>query len=176
MNLDRLKALIRLANNNPSEHEANLAARKVCKILAENSFALLNPQPQTAAGKMNEARTWNDVKRSEEPAWSSKPPAGPGFDASEFFRNWKRPEWNGFRPSEAQKRYWTDSAPYVDAPEPDLNDWVGRKVNINMNPDKKKERVQAMRKCTKCGFEVMTFRIDEVPWICNPCHWKDVGL
>lgn len=38
MNLDLLKKLTRLANNNPNENEANLAARKVCKLLEENNF------------------------------------------------------------------------------------------------------------------------------------------
>lgn len=153
MNLERLKALIRLANNNPNEHEANLAARKVCKIIAEKDFSLLQPQPRTAAGKVNEYRSR---------------PTAPTVDMWEdFLRNMR------YRPSESQKKYWTDSAPHQDAPEPH---WDDRPFNINMDPNKKKERTQAKRKCSKCGFETMTFRIDEVPWICNPCHWKDVGL
>lgn len=32
MNLKLIEKLARLANNNPNEHEANLAARKVCRI------------------------------------------------------------------------------------------------------------------------------------------------
>lgn len=40
MDLERLKKLTRLANNNPNDNEANLAARKVCKILEECSFIL----------------------------------------------------------------------------------------------------------------------------------------
>lgn len=169
MNLDKLKKLIRLANDNPNDHEANLAARRVCKILAEKDFVLLNLSPKTAAGKMNEAKTWNDVKRSEEPAWRSRPPTGPGFDAAEFFRNWKRPEWSGFD--------WS-KAPHKDAPTED--DW-GPKAwkpnpNIKYDSDGKRVRKQEMRKCTKCGWETMTFRYDEVPWVCNPCHWKEAGL
>lgn len=42
MDLDILKKLVRLANNNPNEHEANSAARKVCKILEEDGFKSLN--------------------------------------------------------------------------------------------------------------------------------------
>ncbi len=55
--LERLKKFTRLANNNPNEHEANVAARRVCKILEEHNFEL--------------AVTWNDVKRSTEPAFKS---------------------------------------------------------------------------------------------------------
>ncbi len=38
MNLELIEKLIRLANNNPNENEANLAARKVCEMLAEYQF------------------------------------------------------------------------------------------------------------------------------------------
>jgi hypothetical protein len=38
MDYDRLIKLAKLANNNPNENEANLAARKVCKLLAEAEF------------------------------------------------------------------------------------------------------------------------------------------
>lgn len=38
MNLDLLKKLIRLANNNPNDNEANSAARRVCKMLEEDNF------------------------------------------------------------------------------------------------------------------------------------------
>lgn len=38
MNFDLIEKLIRLANNNPNEHEANLAARKVCRFLNDHKF------------------------------------------------------------------------------------------------------------------------------------------
>lgn len=38
IDIDKLSKLVRLANNNPNENEANLAARKVCKIIAEGNF------------------------------------------------------------------------------------------------------------------------------------------
>lgn len=38
MNLDLIIKLAKLANNNPNEHEANAAARKVCQLLAEGNF------------------------------------------------------------------------------------------------------------------------------------------
>lgn len=33
MNWDQLEGLVKLANNNPNENEANAAARKVCSVL-----------------------------------------------------------------------------------------------------------------------------------------------
>lgn len=173
MKLEKLLALIRLANNNPNEHEANLAARKVCKILATNEFSIATYQPRTAAGKMNEARTWNDVKRSSEPEFRSA--SNPNSNAfwSDFVRNYgrtrERGTWHGFD--------WS-KAPEKDAPEPDYEpprykasppkeddyDWV---------TGKRKQRPQEKRKCSKCGLEIMTFRIKEDPWVCNFCHWKE---
>lgn len=38
MNLDLITKLAKLANNNPNENEANAAARKVCRLLAEGHF------------------------------------------------------------------------------------------------------------------------------------------
>jgi hypothetical protein len=38
MNTDLITKLAKLANNNPNENEANLAARKVCRLLAEGDF------------------------------------------------------------------------------------------------------------------------------------------
>lgn len=61
MNLDLLFKLVRLANNNPNDNEANLAARKVCKMIAEANFNITgnttppNPRPQQrgSAGPFN---------------------------------------------------------------------------------------------------------------------------
>ena len=38
MNLDLLIKLVKLANNNPNEHEANSAARRACKLIAEGDY------------------------------------------------------------------------------------------------------------------------------------------
>lgn len=40
MKLDLLKKLVKLANHNPNEHEANMAARRACKMLEESKFDL----------------------------------------------------------------------------------------------------------------------------------------
>lgn len=42
MNYDLIIKLAKLANNNPNENEANSAARKVCKLLAEGNFNFTN--------------------------------------------------------------------------------------------------------------------------------------
>lgn len=69
MDLDKLIKLTRLANNNPNENEANLAARKVCKMLEECNWKL-NGSSSTSQTKRGPT-TWADVKRSTEPWWKS---------------------------------------------------------------------------------------------------------
>lgn len=188
LTIEKLKALIRLANNNPNEHEANLAARKVCQSLDNGQFAIIQG---VSKDKFEDAaaKTWNDVKRSTEPFWKPSPPppskqpdpTNPGYtwhvsdDIYEFFNNFRNhADPFGPRPSEKQKKYWTDSVPHVDAPEPrEESEKKSPKYRHNPFTGEKEARRQELRVCSKCGFETMTYRLNEVPWICNPCHWKD---
>lgn len=61
MNLDRLLKLLKLANHNPNDAEANSAARAASKMLGEDNYKWVEDakknggRPKTAAGKMNEA-------------------------------------------------------------------------------------------------------------------------
>lgn len=61
MNLDRLLKLLKLANHNPNDAEANSAARAASKMLGEDNYKWVEDakknggRPRTAAGKMNEA-------------------------------------------------------------------------------------------------------------------------
>jgi hypothetical protein len=211
MKLDRLLALIRLANNNPNENEANLAARKVCQILVSGEFTITPKQVKTAAGKMNEARTWNDVKRSTEPEFRSKqygpvPPNDSDFDPIyEFFRGggrggsksnpWTKDFWDGVkqkrapteeeearRNEEKRKQHASNYGFYSGGPR--YNPFKSGEYSSGLNEDeewqfdittgtRKRVKKQEMRKCAKCGLEIMTARLKEDPWICNPCHWKD---
>jgi hypothetical protein len=52
MNLDLLKKLIKLANHNPNEHEANSAARRACKLLEDFKF-----QEPSSTGFLPNSRT-----------------------------------------------------------------------------------------------------------------------
>ena len=42
-----LRKLIELACNNPNENEANSAARKVCRMIKDDSYAVINSSSQT---------------------------------------------------------------------------------------------------------------------------------
>lgn len=222
---DQIKSLIRLANNNPSEHEANAAARRVCKELADNKEEQFH-RPKTAFGKMNEStlrewtdprtgdlnirisqldlhnssnrgiieilkqlkaaierpRTWNDVQRSTEPAWSSKPPT----EAEEAKRNEEKRKTHSQNYGFNSKDFDFDIYEFMrkygmgtkSAPEPDnsydketgpfkKDAWR----NPFVDPAQKEKKRQEVRICSRCGLEIKTFRIKENPFICNPCHW-----
>lgn len=92
MNIDLIIKLARLANENPNDNEANLAARKVCQLIkaAEYKFNI-TVRPESSGPK-----TWNDVRRSEEAQFRSKPPdKGVDFDPFDFLRQYaKQQGWD----------------------------------------------------------------------------------
>jgi len=45
MKLDLLKKLVKLANSNPNEHEANAAARQLCRMLEKDNFSITTDTP-----------------------------------------------------------------------------------------------------------------------------------
>lgn len=74
MNIDLLKKLVRLANNNPNEHEANAAARRACKLIEEGNFAL--PTTSTTT-KPTPAPGWEPIKKPPPPPKRPEPPRRP---------------------------------------------------------------------------------------------------
>jgi len=168
LKLERLLALIRLANNNPSDNEANAAARAVCKVLGANQHFMKtgNLQLRTAQAKVGvtpdgpkSTVTWNDVKRDVEPIFRSRRPNrggyGSHFDETlwEYFNNINRkdaPEPEDSWDKEPPKRPQWDGGPFKT----------------------ERSKATAQRKCTKCGLEVDTFRTKIEPFICNACSWK----
>lgn len=64
MNYDLIIKLAKLANNNPSENEANAAARKVCRLLAESNYQFnghTNPQPPPRQRVYDEESDLKDI-------------------------------------------------------------------------------------------------------------------
>lgn len=167
MNTDLISKLIKLANNNPNEHEANLAARKVCQMLTGH----FDPKPKP------KVTTWNDVQRSPEPEFKSKPqtasqqnpytrppnepppvynrPPNVDYDFSffnEFFKTRTR-QWNNFgeRPPKEVKIPNHYYQPYTP-------------------PSKQKEERDL--KCKTCGKIIKTkfVGLAEV-FECSTCQW-----
>src|SRR5258708_17675117 len=66
MNLDILKKLVNLANNNPNEHEANSAARKACQLIKESEFKFDVDQSQQPTGTWGGFSDFRPTKRQED--------------------------------------------------------------------------------------------------------------
>jgi len=162
MNFDLIQKLIKLANNNPNENEANLAARKVCKMLVDYTFG----QVKTAAAKVG--GTWGDVVRSTEPRWSSKPPTGQGnpfyadFDWQEIIRKMKEDQAKQYTYDEEFIRK-TNEEQAKRQKEYEYNRyWTGEK-------EPKPKRPLA---CKVCGTMIETAFVGvEATFECNSCIW-----
>ena len=193
MNLDLLKKLTKLANHNPNDHEANSAARRVCKMLEEANWSLPTtvppqPKPGTWSGFSNPrpppqtAQTWNDVRRSQEPAWKSTPPnsSGTGFKPDQHYYDemknmtdemYERIYQERAR-QQAQNRRpfytgvdWGNDNPFQKRTDPFMNDIRNRR---GYDPDNKK-----LMKCTKCGKDKLTgFVGNAATFICMDCVWS----
>jgi hypothetical protein len=184
---ERLIKLARLANNNPSEIEANRAARLVCKKLEElkYEFTLNVPSPEPPL------RTYNDVRRSTEPQWSSRP-AEPSVDyMNEFSRNYAKSKetrsWDTETPRNPydDSRFWDGfykktppkepTSPYEkgagDIPKepPKSSRWGGRP---NPGPSSNYTGEIRILKCKTCGNSKGTkFVGAEEVYECNECQW-----
>jgi len=156
MNFDLLIKLAKLANNNPNEHEANAAARKVCSIIEENNYkfdGVEQPKPKNPEPD----RTWNDVKRSGEPFWKSW--------EDEF---WKRYEKQRGNPFDRDDRFYSGVDWSREPPkEPSYVNWEfsgGKRGS-------KRVYHQKHRTCTICNTNRLT-AIDDEPYVCGACKWK----
>jgi len=149
VNLKLIEKLAKLANNNPNDNEANSAARRVCKLLAEGNF------------KYQDGGTWNDVRRSTEPEFRPKPPSDDIYD---FFRNMGFGNAGGGK--SAYKNYYDGS--WAEPKEPKYK-YANKAQEDFYNEPKKESR---KRTCSKCGKECWTKRVTSV-FTCNECEWND---
>lgn len=159
MDIEKLKSIIRLANNNPNDNEANLAARKACKILAENDFAIFNGHNSTAKPKGRAASREPEVdfytiyeemmrkqreaaKRNEENARRKQEEARKRTDQEK--REQHRRNWEPFNPfrtrpeADFRSKFWHD-------PEWFENDTKQRQ----QRKDEKKDK-EIYQRCYKC--------------------------
>ncbi len=75
MDIEKLKKLVKLANNNPNENEANLAARKVCQILEQTNFQAIAVVNKQAPPQQPKAGPYEDFLRN----YARKPPKQSSF-------------------------------------------------------------------------------------------------
>lgn len=194
--IDLLKKLIQLANHNPSEHEANRAARKVCQLLEELKVNFtpgrkeepFRPKSPYADGP----RTWNDVTRSTEPFWRSTPPNPPRQPRTaqskvnidpEKERPFKEGAWS-YRPTREQEDLFNETIRSIfeeetirsifeeDYERIFKSDKAGNAYNPFIG--KKKPKPKRKLKCKHCGTIVETSFVGLVELFeCSDCLWKD---
>src|SRR6266850_1935348 len=85
MNLELIIKLVKLANNNPNENEANLAARKVCKMIAEGDYKFNNN-----SNLKSSILGYQPTKKQQEYYW---------YEEAENNFNWKETKFDSSGPN-----------------------------------------------------------------------------
>ena len=128
MNLDLLIKLVKLANNNPNEHEANSAARRACKLIAEGNFKFTADIPK------NEPSI-----KPQTGGFSSNPPSQNDW-FEQFFRatqqqreyseKFRQPDFSRYTNPYTSKQ----QEPLKSHTIPCIKCWHNFTVNVNINP------------------------------------------
>lgn len=167
-NIELLIKYTRLANNNPNEAEANLAARRACKLLAELTEQFKQPI-NIGAPRIN-----NPTDRN---AYT------PTQAQQDFWEKWKKNPYYKSRPK--QEYYSKESQNFkfvtctscgksfialspneTKCPRCAYEQWEPSK-----RPQSKAENKRP-RQCIRCGHIKMTFRVTNL-FICDECQWKE---
>lgn len=165
MNLDLIQKLIRLANNNPNDNEANLAARKACKMLEDYKFPSSNTTPPKNA-------TYGEQTRNNGPSpFNSGPPNRPGFGFDFDDRFWEEILKQGsrfYRKDQGEPFYKSHTKQ-----EKFYND-DGSRFNPLTEEFKKPSQQKEERElvCVECKEKKKT-KFVGLPecYICNECQW-----
>lgn len=153
MNKDLIVKLAKLANNNPNDNEANAAARKVCRLLAEGNFNFGTPVQPVQPKETPKGGTWNDVERSKEPQWRSTPPPSPDYTNPEWgnwFENWYR-DYFSYGGKDQQNPHAHKSSYY--------------------NPYESGPRKKSIHACNRCGRPQWLFNHMTNNYTCISCGY-----
>lgn len=154
MNLDLLMKFVRLATNNPNEHEANSAARRVCKMIADNGYSLNVTRQAPPNPKVTVVST----------------PQGAGDWFNEFFKNRPNYETRGTNPRTGQSNPYTEGSwDYGEVPP---NPYKQKRPPKSYDNETKPRPEKQLKKCTRCGAENETRNVNNV-YICNTCQWTE---
>lgn len=149
MKLEILKKLIALANNNPNDNEANLAARKVCKALVEDDYVaqLSEISPPIPPKATKTTKSWDPYQDI--------------YDLMNRAAAERERQRKAYTPNNPYEGYWRDMR---------SGQWSGFNKSSEKQKKKKKDREL---KCKKCGNIVKTIFVGppEV-FECNNCVWN----
>lgn len=149
--LDLLKKLTKLANHNPNDHEANSAARRVCKLLEDSNF-ILGVAPIT-------------------------PPKAPGPTPNEYYK----PQWSPFdRTWDDEIKKANEQTKRKQEAERLRKEYEERHRKYQSNQDSRNHGFYTRSgirnlKCRKCGTMKETAFVGYADaFICNECWFKIV--
>ncbi len=168
MNIDLLIKLVKLANNNPSEHEANSAARRACKLIAEGNYKFGAEPPKQPKVEIRQPQPW--------PGNASPFTGFHNTDwFTEFYNNQRQERQNEYERQQAGR----ENERREQQARNQQNVYGGQGYNPNQYykapyskwdiPDPKKPKIR--RDCSKCGLNVETNNTKEV-FVCTVCIWK----
>ena len=170
MNIDILKKLIKLANHNSNDHEANSAARRVCKMLGE----------AIDSGKLN----FNSIKKETKPPVSKQETnyRDTRYDYAYYdeVKNvndnfWKMIQDILKKDKEKYKNYSEGNWDNFDrTKEPEFKSYNPYDIyDIPFTKSKKKKEKRILN-CTKCKQDKETkFVGHQAVFICADCNWTD---
>lgn len=157
LNLDLLTKLVKLANNNPNDNEANLAARKVCQLIEAAGFKF----------SVTQVVTKPPVTTPQNPT----PPPYKSADAADFRRRF----YDEYKKQNPNVRY---KSPYNYIEYDDFS-FFGRDqdyMNIKYETVRKTKQYKSKRnlKCKICKEEKETMFLGlEELYECNDCQWAN---
>jgi len=168
MNHDLIIKLAKLANNNPNENEANLAARKVCKLLAEANFNFgtntqYTPPPPPKNRDMRDDAFWEIFQRMQR-----EPHRNPFYD-----RGWTN-EGNRTRtePPPSTRRTCSECGKSFLTNDPSLyyicNECVS-KQNKQVYEDRYKAKYEKHIHQCQCGARNWWYDETRASWLCKKC-------
>lgn len=169
MNLDLLIKLVKLANNNPNENEANSAARRVCKLIAEGDYKFTNVAPPKKPSVATEWNAYDDLMNMVRDIKQQDAYRQQRQYEHERARNAQQADQKSREQYERQaKEKWTYEPVFKNVPyEPSQS-----QQNYYAKPKKEKEK--RVLKCCICGKERETAFVGPPQvYRCMNCDWDD---
>ena len=181
MNHELITKLAKLANNNPNENEANAAARKVCKLLAEANFDFgktttsqqsnTNRGPEGHYGSPMSEQEFYDILRNMAGSRRYSQGYSYGADYDGPFRPSGREKSAERGKSDAERRAEEEKKEQQYKADEE-NRRRQRDANMKKEADRvKRESSKTLRQCVKCGITKLTAYLGN-DYICSECQWR----
>lgn len=170
MNIERLLKLLKLANHNPNDAEANSAARSACKMFSEDNYKWIESQKNGSSAKQSDRTT----RRTDRDWWR---PSG----REDYWREWarqtedrareeKKAEEQYRRKTRTEREGTRDTTGWDDPGEDTGFNWAWDGEHSGTKGYRKVYK-QVCRDCSVCGITRLT--TDEtIPYVCYQCKTK----